>query len=284
VIPVGVLATLMTLKFTAVYAIGWALIAAVVISLAWSDVPFKQRVRNLINGAQIGAKAIAWLLITLVLLQTTVSLLSYSGLGLNFAATIFELGSHSSFLALVLTAIIVLLLGLGLNTTASYVITYSVVSAAVVNLGFDPFAVSFFIFYYAVLSTITPPTCNTVFAAAMIAGGDWWKTAWLACGIALGAFLLPFSWAYSPGLFMIGDPLNIVRAFAAGALSIFCLGVATVGFVLRPVTGIERFVFLVAAMLLLFPTLLINCIGLALAAALLFRQFTASRDRDSVAA
>ena len=142
-IPVGILATLMLLDFTANYAIGWALIGAIVVTLSWSDVPFRQRVRNLVNGAKTGTTAVAWLLITLVLLQTTVSLLSYSGLGLNLAATIFDLGRHSPFLALVLTAVIVLILGLGLNTTASYVIAYAVVGTPVVRLGFDPFACPF---------------------------------------------------------------------------------------------------------------------------------------------
>jgi TRAP transporter 4TM/12TM fusion protein len=281
-IPIGVLGTLMTLEFTAVYAVGWALVSAIVISLLWSNAPFKQRVRYLIEGAQIGSRAIAWLLITLVLLQTTVSLLSYSGLGLNFAATIFELGSHSRFLALVLTAIIVLILGLGLNTTASYVITYAVVSVSVVNLGFDPFSVSFFILYYAVLSTITPPTCNTVFVAAAIADANWWRTSWIACGIALGAFLLPFSWAYDPGLFLIGEPLNIVRAFACALLSIFFLSVCTVGFLLRPATALERILFFVVAILLLFPTFMINCVGLLLAVVAVSGQYFLRKNRQSV--
>jgi TRAP transporter 4TM/12TM fusion protein len=278
-IPLGILATMMVRGFTAEYAVGWATVAAIVVSLAWSDVPFRQRVRNLVNGAQVGAKAVAWLLITLVLLQTVVSLLSYSGLGLNFAATIFELGSKSSFLALLLTAIIVLILGLGLNTTASYVIAYAVVAGPVVKLGFDPFGVSFFIFYYAVLSTITPPTCNTVFAAAAISGGSWWSTAWIACGIALGAFLLPFSWAYDPGLFMMGDPLNILRALACGILSIICLSVTTVGFLVHRATVLERLLFLAAAIFLLFPTFAMNAIGLALAAIGLVAQLLLTRTR-----
>lgn len=282
VIPVGILATLMILKFTANYAIGWALLSAVVVTLSWSDDPFKQRVRNLVNGAKTGITAVAWLLITLVLLQTTVSLLSYSGLGLNFAATIFDLGRQSPFLALILTAIIVLILGLGLNTTASYVIAYAVVATPVVRLGFDPFGVSFFIFYYAVLSTITPPTCNTVFAAAAISGGSWWRTAWLACGIALGAFLLPFSWVYDPGLFLIGDPVNILRCAVFAALSIICLSATTAGYVVRDATPLERMVFLAAAVLLLFPTFLINCIGLVLAALGLMSQIFLRKNPASV--
>ena len=178
---------------------------------------------------------------------------------------VFQLGNYSNFLALVMTAIVVLLLGLGLNTTASYVIAYAVIGPTVIQLGFDPFAVNFFIFYFAVLSTITPPTCNTVFACAAISGSSWIRTANIAMGLALAAFLLPFSWAYNPGLFLIGGPFNIIRAFVCAALSIVCLGVTTVGFMVRPATAIERIVFFGAAILLLFPTPLINGIGLVVA-------------------
>jgi TRAP transporter 4TM/12TM fusion protein len=279
IIPVGILITLMLLDFTAEYSVGWALIAGIVVTLLWSDAPFKQRVRNIIQGAQSGINAVAWLLIALMLLQATVSLLSYSGLGLNFSATIFELGSYSGFMALLMTAIIVLILGLGLNTSASYVIAYAVVAATVIKLGFSPFSVSFFIFYYAVLSTITPPTCNTVFAAAAIAGGSWLRTGWIACGIALAAFLLPFSFAYNPGLFLIGGTLNVIRSFGCAAISITCLSVTTIGFMVRKATIIERIIFLGASILLLFPTPLMNGIGFVVAALGLLGQIFPGRNR-----
>ena len=265
VIPMTILITLMILGFTCEYAVAWALIAGIIISLTWSDVPFKERVKNLISGAQNGIKAVAWLLISLVLLQAAVSLIGFTGLGLNLSAVIFQLGNYSNFLALVMTAIVVLLLGLGLNTTASYVIAYAVIAPTLIQMGFDPFAVNFFIFYFAVLSTITPPTCNTVFACAAISGSSWIRTANIAMGLALAAFLLPFSWAYNPGLFLIGGPLNVIRSFGCAALSIVCLGVTTVGFMVRPATAIERIVFFGAAILLLFPTPLINGIGLVVA-------------------
>ena len=279
VIPMGILITLMLLNFTAEYAVAWALIAGIIISLTWSDVPFNERVKNLISGAQNGIKAVAWLLISLVLLQSAVSLLGYSGLGLNLSATVFALGNYSNFLALFMTAIVVLLLGLGLNTTASYVIAYAVIGPTVINLGFDPFAVNFFIFYYAVLSTITPPTCNTVFACAAISGSSWIRTANIAMGLALSAFLLPFSWAYNPGLFLIGGPFNIIRAFVCAALSIVCLGVTTVGFMVRPATAIERIVFFGAAILLLFPTSLMNGIGFVVAVLGLLANIYLGRNR-----
>jgi TRAP transporter 4TM/12TM fusion protein len=273
VVPTVILITLLLMNFTAEYAVGWALAVGIVIALTWSDFPFKERIQNLIKGAEDGIRTVAWLLMSLVLLQAATSLIGYSGLGLNLSATIFQVGSESGFLALLLTAIVVLLLGLGLNTTASFVIGYAVVAPTVVKLGFDPFAVSFFIFYYAVLSTITPPTCNTVFACSAIAGSSWIRTANIAMGLALAGFLFPFSWAYNPGLLLAGGALNVVRCFIFAAISVLCLAVTTVGYWMRPVTVIERILFFAAAILLLFPTLGLNMMGLALAALLIAAQF-----------
>ncbi len=253
IVPMGILIGMMVEGFTAEYSCAYALTAGILLNLFWSDQSWKERIVNLIKGVENGIKTIAWLLLSLVLLQTTVSLLGYSGLGLNFSATIFSVGSSSMLLAMILTAVIVLILGLGLNTTASYVIAFSVLGVPLADLGFDPFSINFFILYYAVLSTISPPVCNCVFIAASIAGAKWMRAGWLTCLVALSAFLLPFSFAFDPGLFMVGTPLGIAKSFITAMLSVGLLSIVTMGFFFRRATIIERVVFAVAAVLLLFP-------------------------------
>ena len=125
--------------------------------------------------------------------------------------------------------------------------------------------------------TRMPPTCNTVFACAAIAGSSWIKTANIAMGLALAGFLLPFSWAYNPGLFLMGGPLNVARCFIFAAISVLCLAVTTVGYWVRPANVIERILFFAAATLMLFPTLSVNIIGLALAALLTAAHFYLGR-------
>lgn len=139
-----------------------------------------------------------------------VGVMNISGLGQSLATILVEFGlSHGLFVMLALTAVLSIILGLGMPGTAIYVVLASVVAPALVDMGISPIGAHMFIFYYGVLSFLTPPVAVASLVAAGMADADMWKTSWKAVQLASVAFLLPFIWVYNPALLLEGSLLAI---------------------------------------------------------------------------
>jgi len=133
------------------------------------------------------------------------------------------------FLALFFTMIVCLILGMGLPTTAAYVLAASVAGPALIKLSVAPIAAHLFIFYFAIISAITPPVCAAVYAAAAIARSSWLKTGWLAVRMGIAGFIAPFLFVYYPSLLLYSSFTqtlwdSLVAATAVVALAGICMG------------------------------------------------------------
>ena len=128
-----------------------------------------------------------------------VGVVSMTGLGLKLASGIVGIAEGSLLVTLVLTMIAALILGTGLPTSATYIITSIMAAPALVQLGVPKLVAHMFVFYFGILADLTPPTAISTYATSSIAGADVWRTQWLAMMLALSGFLIPFSFAYDPG-------------------------------------------------------------------------------------
>ncbi|MGH8775655.1 MAG: TRAP transporter permease [Jiangellaceae bacterium] len=183
-----------------------------------------------------------------------VGILTLTGLGLNLAGIIVALAGGSLLLTAFYSAVSILLLGLAVPVTASFIISYVIIKPALEGLGVADFAAAMFVFYYAVLSEVSPPTALSPFAAAAITGGKAVKTMWLTWKYTLPAFLVPFVMVLAPrgeGLLLEGSMPTIVIACVAGALAVAALAVTTGGRVIGPATWPERVLFGIGAVMLL---------------------------------
>jgi TRAP transporter 4TM/12TM fusion protein len=136
--------------------------------------------------------------------------MSLTGLGQSLSVILVQIGSEWGLLSmLLLTAVLCIVLGLGMPTTAIYVLLASLVAPALVEMGVTPMGAHMFILYFGVLSFLTPPVAVSAYVAAGIAGADMWRTGWLGMRMAIMASLLPFLWAYDPALLMQGSWLSI---------------------------------------------------------------------------
>jgi TRAP transporter 4TM/12TM fusion protein len=182
-----------------------------------------------------------------------IGVLQLTGLGFTLTFTLLNIGQQSALLLLVLTAIVSIILGMGMPTTAVYVLLAVLVAPGLSKLGILPIAAHLFIFYFGMLSMVTPPVCLASYAAASIGKTDPVRTGWEAMRLCIIAYVVPFLFVFSPSLLLIGQwhvvTLSIVTAVAGAIL----LGVGVVGYLFRPMGIVRRVLFLVAAIGLLIP-------------------------------
>src|SRR2546423_287527 len=223
-----------------------------------------------------------------------VGVVTLTGLGLKFSSIVLDYAGGSLLLTAIYTAFVVWIVGLAVPVTASYIICAVITAPALTKLGVPDYAAHMFIFYYAVLSEVSPPTALSPFAAAAITGGDPYRTTMQAWKYTLPAFLVPFVFVLDPqgvGLLMKipqgGSIWDIILVTAKTAAGLAALAAAAQNWGLRQNTPIERLLWLLAGLLLVFPSLLEAFaeeisgydvphpapFGLAIAGALLLKQF-----------
>jgi TRAP transporter 4TM/12TM fusion protein len=194
-----------------------------------------------------------------------VATLTRTGAALAFGGMIVGAAGGSLLLTMLLIFLVVSVLGTGIPTTAAYVIAVTIGAAAMGNLGVVVLAAHLFVFYYAVLSDITPPDAITAFAAANLAGSEMMSTGIEAFKLGIAGFLVPFAFVYQPALLLQGSWPEALKAFLLTALGVVCLAAALIGFASRPLQVWLRGMLVVAAALLVFPTMGFELVGLSLA-------------------
>jgi TRAP-type uncharacterized transport system fused permease subunit len=184
-----------------------------------------------------------------------IGVLQLTGLGFTLTLTLLNIGQSNALLLLVLTAIVSMILGMGMPTTAVYVLLAVLVAPGLAKLGIPPIAAHLFIFYFGMLSMITPPVCMASYAAASIGKTDPVKTGWEAMRLCSIAYVVPFLFVFSPSLLLIGHWYEVALSVLTAVAGAILLGVGLVGYLFRPVGLIKRFFFLLAALGLLIPVL-----------------------------
>ncbi|MBI2002478.1 MAG: TRAP transporter fused permease subunit [candidate division NC10 bacterium] len=194
-----------------------------------------------------------------------VATLTRTGAALAFGGMIVGAARGNLILAMILIFLVVSVLGTGIPTTAAYVIAVTIGAAALGNLGVAVLAAHLFVFYYAVLSDLTPPDAITAFAAANLAGSEMMSTGIEAFKLGIAGFLVSFAFVYQSALLLQGSWLSVGKAFTLTAFGVICLAAALIGFVWRPLNRVQRLLLLVAAVLLVFPTGGLELLGLGVA-------------------
>jgi TRAP-type uncharacterized transport system fused permease subunit len=186
-----------------------------------------------------------------------------TGLGLKFSAIVIAYAGGNLLLTALYTSLIVWIIGLAVPVTASYIICAVIAAPALIQLGVPDFAAHMFIFYYAVLSEVSPPTALSPFAAAAITGGDPYKTTLQSWKYTMPAFLVPFVFVLDPagvGILLSmpknGTVLDVALVILTTAIGIAALAIAAQNWALRRLQLVERVLALAAGVLLLFPGLL----------------------------
>ena len=202
--------------------------------------------RRVWEAAANGALGVLSVASVMAVAGIIVGVMTLTGLGLKMANIIVDLAGANLFLTALYSAVSVMLLGLAVPVTASFIISWVIIGPALTQLGVPDYAAAMFIFYYAVLSEVSPPTALSPFAAAAITGGRPVRTMWLTWKYTLPAFLVPFVFVLAregEGLLLQGSVATILIATVSAALGVAGLAVATGAWVLGPAGWAERALF-----------------------------------------
>ncbi len=267
IIPIGLLIYLLVRYLPPQNCAAWALVSALLIFFLIGG-PLRRReigkrVRISLRAFFTSATgALVMLIIMMSCVQTIVTLINATGLGVKTSELIVNLAGDSAFLALIAVMVVAIILGMGMSTTAAYVIAASVLGPALIMLGLEPLPSHLFIFYFAIASGITPPVCVAVFTAKTISGGSWLKMAVISMGLSIGGYIIPYYFIYQPAILMKGGLWITLGIIAAVMIAMFFIEVGVFGYLKKPASWPERIFFLAGGALLMKFSLLTVIIGL----------------------
>ncbi|MET0733598.1 MAG: TRAP transporter fused permease subunit [Casimicrobiaceae bacterium] len=254
--------------FSPVLSVFWATVVTFAVSFldrASAMVP-----RRLVAALKDGSLQMLNVAATCAAAGIIVGVVAKTGLGLKFSAIVIDYAGGSLVLTTIYTALIVWIVGLAVPVTASYIICAVIAAPALIKLGVPDFAAHMFIFYYAVLSEVSPPTALSPFAAAAITGGDPYKTTLQAWKYTLPAFVVPFVFVLDPagvGLLLKSPPngswLGVAWIAFTACVGIGALATGTQGWLLRRCGFVERAMLIVAGLALVYPAPTADIVGFA---------------------
>ena len=188
--------------------------------------------------------------------------ISLSGLGVKFSAAILSISQGNLFASIVLIALIATVVGMGLPTTASYIVLAILAAPALIRIGMVPVYAHLICFWLCMTSNVTPPVCVAAFAGAGIAGGDPMKTGVKALVLSLYLYLMPFAFAYAPQITLVGYSLPaVVEVVISWSLATITLGAVIQGWFFKNLSIPERLILFAATILLVFPNIVMDLVG-----------------------
>ncbi|MBM3129360.1 MAG: TRAP transporter fused permease subunit [Chloroflexi bacterium] len=236
--------------------------------------------RRLYQALESGSRQVLNVAVTCAAAGILVGVVTLTGLGLRFSDIIISLAGGQLFFTLVLAAIVLWILGLALPITASYIIAAVIVAPAIIKVGVPEYAAHMFIFYYAILSEVSPPVGLSPIAAAAITGGNPFKTMMQAWKYTLPAFIVPFMFTLSPAggaLLFKGTPVEIIWATVSAMVGLTALACGVAGWLVRPLNLLWRAPLVIAGLLLVYPETTQDMIGIGIFLFVLLAQLVLQR-------
>jgi TRAP transporter 4TM/12TM fusion protein len=268
------IAVLMVIGMSAFRAVFWATMLAFALSFVRRESALTPR--RLLGALRAGGVGVLGVAATTATAGVIVGVVTLTGLGLKIAGIIVSLAGGHLFLTVAYSAIAVWLLGLAVPVTASYIIAAVMVAPALVQSGVPEIAAHMFIFYYAVLSEVSPPTALSPFAAAAITGGNPFKTMMLTWKYTLPAFLVPFVFTLSKeglGVLLQAPLTDIAIASVTAAIGVGALAAGFGGWIARAASPGERVTLVIAGLLLFYAARWADVTGLAITGVVLILHF-----------
>ena len=286
-LPLISIVVLLVTGMTPFRAVFWAMMLAIALSFIRRETALMPR--RLVTALETGGRAVLAVTATTATAGIIVGVVLLTGLGLKISGIIVDLAGGNLFFTVLYAAVAVWMLGLAVPVTASYIIAAVMIAPALTLVGVPDVAAHMFIFYYAVLSEVSPPTALSPFAAAAITGGNPFKTMMLTWKYTLPAFLVPFAFTLSPeglGVLLQAPPADIVRTVTTAAIGILALAMGLGGWLRQKTTMVERTLAVVGGLLLFYATTMTDVAGAALfvAAIALHLRRTPAQESESQSA
>ncbi|KLI27273.1 C4-dicarboxylate ABC transporter [Brachyspira hyodysenteriae] len=288
VIPLATIIYFFVLGKTAIYAGLMGIIAAGLVAIVNSivDIIMKRKVsfgfNDLIDVFVNAARNIISVAVACAMAGVIIGVITLTGLGLKIGAGLISISGGIPLLLLFLTMISSIILGMGVPTTANYLITSTIAASAIIGLGYEPLAAHMFVFYFGIIADVTPPVALAAMAGAAIAKSDPLKTGIEATKLSIGAFIIPYMFIFNPDILMINTTIaDVIPILITSLIGMFGVSAGLEGYVFRKCKPYERILFIVAGLLSIYPEFYSDIIGIAIIAILVVVQI-ATRNKNKM--
>ncbi|MEG1895767.1 MAG: TRAP transporter fused permease subunit, partial [Oscillospiraceae bacterium] len=259
---------LLVMKTTPMLAAIWSMLAIVICGLL--DKNDRLTFKKIINGFVEGGKSMPQVVAACACSGIVTGMFALTGLGLKFSDFIVSLGGSSIIISLLLSMVVCVILGMGLPTTASYIICATAIAPALIKIGIPPLAAHLFLLYFACISAITPPVAVASYAAAGIAEENALKVSTTAVWLGIAGFALPFTFALNPDYLHFGFDILTLFTWVSAIVVCYSVAVALQGYVEQKITIVERILYGVVICTAIQSHFAISLVGWALFAVLYF--------------
>jgi TRAP transporter 4TM/12TM fusion protein len=252
-VPLIIIVVVLMMGFSAPMAALAGIMSVVPIALLRATTRKDISLAMIIGSLEDGAKGTLAIAMACACAGIVIGVIAQTGLGLDFTTLVLNAAQSNVYYALILTMLAGIILGMGLPTTPAYIIQVALLVPALVKLGIVEQAAHLFVFYFAILSAITPPVAMAVYAAVGISKSSLWETGWAAVKLGATGYIVPFMFAFSPALLMIGPWDTVTVAVITALIGVICLASSLHGFLLANLSWAERIMLFAAAILLIKP-------------------------------
>ena len=234
---------------------------------------------EIVYGLERGAKGVLGVLVACASAGIIIGVVTKTGVGLRLASGLIDLAGGMLLPAMFFTMITAIVLGMGVPTTANYVITSTIAAPALEQMGVPVLAAHMFVFYFGIIADVTPPVALAAYAGAGISGGNALKTGVHASKLAIAAFIIPYVFVLSPVLLMVdATPLALVSVTLSALLGMIAISSALCGFLADHCRPYERLLLIIAGLLMIKPGGITDLVGLVLFVVILVMQYRRAKE------
>ena len=271
IVPLFVIIYFLTSGFTPIYAALMGLLTAVIAGLIKKAT--RMSPRDIVDVLAAGARGAIGVALACASAGVIIGAVTLTGIGLKLGNGLVELAGGSLPLTLVFTMITSIVLGMGVPTTANYIITSTIAAPALTQLGVHPLAAHMFVFYFGIVADITPPVALAAYAGSGIAKSNPFKTGVTSTKLAIGAFITPYIFVYNTAMLWVDTTwYEMIHTLVTACGGMTAIGASMIGFFWAPMNWAERILFFAGGLTLIHPDLRTDLIGLGLLAGLLAYQ------------
>lgn len=252
-----------------------AALVAIVLSVVVSSLKAATRMSpaEIVRGLETGARNVLGVLVACAAAGIIIGVVTKTGVGLKLASALLDLSGGMVLPSMFLTMITAIILGMGVPTTANYVITSTIAAPALIQMGVPVLAAHMFVFYFGIIADVTPPVALAAYAGSGIAGGNALKTGINASKLAIAAFIIPYMFVLNPGLLLLeGVTGGLILALLTAIVGMVALSSSLIGFLAAPLKIFQRVILFAGGLLMIKPGLVTDIAGLTILAAILFMQ------------
>ena len=228
---------------------------------------------EIVLGLENGARNVLGVLVACAAAGIIIGVVTKTGVGLKLASALLDLSGGMMLPTMFFTMITALILGMGVPTTANYVITSTIAAPALVQMGVPVLAAHMFVFYFGIIADVTPPVALAAYAGSAISGGDPLRTGVNASKLAIAAFIIPYVFVMSPSLLMINaDFLSLIIPLCTAIIGMVALSASLIGYLAAPTTLLDRLMLFVGGIMMIDPGTATDIAGIILFVLVLLTQ------------